>query len=81
MGMGRGNNGRSLSRPPQDRMGGRSFGQPPPAGRGRETPRDDYPRLNTGGPTSVLSRSRSEEVPKRTAPPTRFDKDFVRECH
>lgn len=71
--MGRGNNGRTLG-PPQ---GARSFGQPP-AGRGRESPRDDYPRLNVGGSTSGLSRSRSEEPPKRTAPPTRFDKDFVR---
>lgn len=75
--MGRGNNGRNLGGPPPDMRGARSFGQPP-AGRGRESPRDDYPRLNGGGPTSSLSRSRSEEPPQRTKPPTRFDKDFVR---
>lgn len=71
--MGRGSNGRSFGGVERFREVPRGFGQ-----RERESPRDDYPRLSTGGSAGSLSSSRSEETLPRTALPTRFDKEFVR---
>ena len=65
---------------PQDMRGGRNFGPSSGARGGQQqrerpqNPQNDYPRLGGGG--NALGRSRSEEI--RRAPPTRFDKDFVR---